>query len=355
MQGRGLGLYLAAWAPVALLIAALVALAGRASWTDALALVLPLFTIYAFQCLPAWYLCRSFPLRVYGPMRAGAVMSVAAVVSSAIWMVAGRSWSLLLARVPGRAGAADLFNRSYPMLFAAGVLLFSLAVVASYLIASAMQSREAERQVLELQVLAKEAELKALKTQIHPHFLFNSLNSLMALIGSNTAEARRMCVLLSEFLRQSLKTASAEGIPLSSELALIESFLAIEQIRFGTRLRVKFDIGTDCRECRIPPLLCQPLIENAVNHGIAHLVEGGEICVRAERQGDRLLIGISNPCAADRPQAGSKGIGLANVRSRLAALYGNDGRIDTAERDGVFLAEIRLPGIACDARRPQPA
>lgn len=344
-------MYLAAWVPVALLVAALVALAGRAPWTDALALVLPLFAVYAFQCLPAWYLCRSFPLRSFGPLRAGAVMSLAAVVSSGVWLVAGSGWALLLARAPGMGGAVDLFNRSYPLLFVTGVLLFSLAAAASYLMAAAMESRQAERQVLELRVLAQEAELRALKAQIDPHFLFNSLNSVVALIGSNSAEARRMCILLSDFLRQSLKTASVDSIPLSEELALIESFLNIEQIRFGSRLKVKFDVDAECRDCRVPPLLCQPLIENAIRHGIANLVEGGEICVRAERRAGPLVISISNPCAPDRPRSHGRGIGLANVHGRLAALYGNEGRIDTAERDGVFLAEIRMPGIACDARR----
>ncbi len=333
-----------------MLVAALVTLAGRAPWTDAIALVLPLFAIYAFQCLPAWYLCRTFPLRSYGPLRVGAIMSAAAVVSSALWVIVGGGWSLLLARVPGRVGAADLFNRSYMILFVVGVLLFCLAVAVSYLAGAALQSREAEKQMLELEVLAREAELKALKAQIHPHFLFNSLNSLMALIGSNGAEARRVCLLLSDFLRQSLKSASIDSIPLSEELALIESYLAIEQVRFGSRLRVKLDVSMDCRDCRLPPLLCQPLIENAINHGIAHLVEGGEICVSAGQAGSMLLIRISNPCAADRPRTGSKGIGLANVRRRLAALYGNDGRIDVMERDGVFMAEIRLPGRACEPR-----
>ena len=116
-----------------------------------------------------------------------------------------------------------------------------------------------------------------MRAQIHPHFLFNSLNSIVALIGSDAAEARRMSLLLADFLRTSLKVSSMESIPLAEELALLGKYLDIERIRFGSRLLVRLEIDEESRTCLIPPLLLQPLIENAVNHGIAHRIEGGEI------------------------------------------------------------------------------
>ncbi len=340
---KWLGLYLAAWLPVALLVATLVSLAGPAPWTNALILVLPLVAFYAFQCLPAWYLCRSFPLHASGLFRIATVISVAAVLSASLWMFVGSGWALLLARSIRFAGAADLFRQSYPVLFAAGALLFVLAAFAGYLLVAAEASRTAERKALEMKILAQEAELRALRAQIHPHFLFNSLNSVVALIGSDAAEARRMSLLLADFLRSSLKAASMESIPLAEELALLGNFLEIERIRFGSRLQVRLDVEEESRSCPVPPLLLQPLIENAVNHGIGHRIEGGEISLHAKRHGSRLSIRIVNPCDPDRPKSAGKGIGLANVHARLAAHYGSEARLDTYEKDGCFHAELRMP------------
>jgi len=340
---KWLGLYLAAWLPVALLVATLVSLAGPAPWTNALILVLPLTAFYAFQCLPVWYLCRGFPLQASGLFRIAAVISVAAVLSASLWMFVGSGWALLLARSLRFAGTADLFRRSYPVLFAAGALLFVLAAFAGYLLVAAEASRTAERKALEMKILAQEAELRALRAQIHPHFLFNSLNSVVALIGSDPAEARRMSLLLADFLRSSLKAASMKSIPLVEELALLGNYLDIERIRFGSRLQVRLDVDEESRFCPIPPLLLQPLIENAVNHGIAHRIEGGEISLHAQRHGSRLSIHIVNPCDSDRPKSAGKGIGLANVHARLAAHYGSEARLDTYEKDGCFHAELRMP------------
>ncbi len=336
-------LYLASWLPVALLLSALVFFAGPTSWTNALALVLPMAAIYAFECMPVWYICRSFPLQPARILRAIAILGVAAAVSASLWLLIGSGWAILLSRAPRFGGTFDLLRRAYPVLFGAGVLLFFVAAAANYLLAAAEASREAERTAFEMKILAREAELKALKAQINPHFLFNSLNSVMALIGSDPAEARRMCLLLSDFLRKSLRNASVENIPLEEELALLENFLDIERIRFGSRLRATFHVDRECMGCLVPPLLLQPLVENAVNHGISHRIEGGEISVIAERRQSRLLIRIDNPCDKDRPRSAGKGLGLKNVDSRLTALYGNDARLDTFEKDGFFRVEISMP------------
>ncbi len=334
---------MAAWIPVALLLTALVHLADSGPWRLALALILPLCAIYAFQCLPAWYLCRSFPLRTSGRLRLAAVLSAAAMISASLWLFAGSGWALLLSRAPDFTQAAPLFNRSYPLLLAAGVLLFFLAAAVSYLMVAAAESREAEHKALEMKILAQEAELKALKAQIDPHFLFNCLNSVVSLIPSDPEKARRMCLLLSDFLRRSLQMAPVGVIPLAEELSLLEGYLEIERIRFGQRLKVNFEIDEESRSCPVPPLLLLPLIENAVNHGIASRVEGGEITVQARRHGGRLTVCIANPVDAGHKQPQSKGIGLANVSGRLTALQGGDARLDTYEKDGMFHAEIRMP------------
>ncbi len=342
-QKKRLGLYLAAWVPVAVLLTAMVALASSAPWMLALALVLPICAVYAFQCLPAWYLCHSFPLRTAGLIRVAAVVGIASVFSASLWLFVGSGWAILLAHAPGFGDAAELFRSSYPLLFGFGLLLFFLAATVSYLLIAAQESREIQQRALEMRILAQEAELKALKAQLDPHFLFNSLNSVMALIQSDPAEARRMCLLLSDFLRKSLRTASSASIPLAEEMSLLEDYLEIERIRFGSRLRTKVVVDADCNSLHVPPLLLQPLIENAISHGIGRRIQGGEISVRASRHGDRLTIRIANPCEEDHSRRARKGIGLENVRGRLAAMCGNDARLDAYEKEGSYYAEITMP------------
>jgi LytS/YehU family sensor histidine kinase len=229
------------------------------------------------------------------------------------------------------------------MLFAVGVLLYLLAGAVHYALLAMDASRRAEHRALELQVHAREAELKALRAQIDPHFLFNSLHSISALTGSDPAAARRMALLLGDFLRDSLRVGRHQRIPLAEELRLLEQFLEIERVRFGDRLRAAWDIQDDSRSCQVPPLLLQPLVENAVTHGIAHLIEGGTVAVRAQRKGGRLYVTIENPCDPDRPKRRGAGVGLENVRRRLDTAFGSDAAAHSAERDGAFKVDLVMP------------
>jgi two-component system, LytTR family, sensor histidine kinase AlgZ len=207
-------------------------------------------------------------------------------------------------------------------------------------------SRKAESKALELQVLAREAELKALRAQIDPHFLFNSLNSISALVMADPAGARRMCVLLADFLRGSLRLGSKERIPLVEEMRLAECYLDIERVRLGARLKIQRDIDPDCETCLVPPLIMQPLVENAITHGVAPTIDGGVVSLQAERNGAGVRIVIENPVEeeAKTPKNGT-GVGLKNVKMRLANLYDGDARMDVNQKAGRFRVELQLP---CD-------
>jgi two-component system sensor histidine kinase AlgZ len=196
---------------------------------------------------------------------------------------------------------------------------------------------------LELQVLAREAELKSLRAQLDPHFLFNSLNSVAALIGNDTAAARQMCFLMAQFFRKSLTLGREQSIPLSEEVGLAQTFLAIERVRFGERLRSTFDIAPDVRDVSVPPLFLQPLVENAVHHGVAHLLEGGEVCVTARRRESFVELVVENPCDPDRPPSRGTGVGLVNVRSRVETLCGHRASVDVNATDEKFRVSILLP------------
>src|SRR3954462_6281271 len=276
-----LALYLSVWILAGLLLAALLAGPGGLSAGHALAIALPLAVAYGFFCLSAWYVARSTPIGTTGAVRLIATALTSSLISSAAWLLLARGWLEVFAR-GSELASTQVFVALRPLIFGFGVLLYLLSLALSYLLAAFELSREAERRGLEAQVHAREAELRTLRVQIDPHFLFNSLHSISALTTADPAAARRMCVLLAEFLRESLALGSESRIPLGREFALAARFLDIERVRFGERLNVDLR-ATGAEDCLVPPLLLQPLVENAVTHGVAHVVAGGTIRIAVTR------------------------------------------------------------------------
>mgnify|MGYP001560166767 CR=1 FL=1 len=310
-----------------------------------LLVVIPMMVLFGYMSLASWYVCKTLPIRNENLPRIIVVHCFSAGISSSIWLLISTGAVSLLAAMEQYQLFAVRFNEQKFLLFGIGALLFLLAVAVHYLIILFQETREKEQNALRLQLLAQEAELKALRAQINPHFLFNSLNSISALTTQHPQNARTMCVLLSDFLRTSLKFGAQETISIEEELALIKNFLAIEQIRFGERLHTNLQIDPQTLQCAILPLLLQPLVENAINHGIAHVVEGGTISLSIEQRGEKLYIAITNPCDADRPQKISLGIGVNNVRQRLFAKYGTEARVDVSETSDLFRVDVMFPCI----------
>lgn len=338
-----LALYLLLWILVGALLAGLLVSQGM-PWGFAAAVAVPLATAFSFVCLSAWYVSRGIPLTATGAIRIVATALSAAVLSSAMWLVIARGWMAIVAPrfdvadVRAAAGSYDV------LLFGVGVLLYLLSIAASYLIAAYDASQAFERRGLQAQVLAREAELRALRAQVDPHFLFNSLHSISALTTSDAAGARRMCLLLADFLRESLTLGSQTRITVTRELALARRFLEIEQVRFGPRLQVDIEAG-DAGDCLVPPLLLQPLVENAVTHGIAHVLAGGTVALSAARRGALLRIVTENPCDPERPRRAGAGVGLRNVRARLRALHAQDASVIAGKHGSVWRVEIVLPAV----------
>jgi signal transduction histidine kinase len=341
-RGGRLALYLAISALVGGLLAALLRGQPGFSRGASLLVALPLAIAYSFVCLSAWYVSRSMPLAGTGTLRIVATALTAAVVSSAVWLFAGRAWIDVLAWRGALPDATDALPAVQTLLFGFGLLVYLLSLAVSYLLVAFEQSREAERRGLEAQVLAREAELRALRAQIDPHFLFNSLHSISALTGSDPGAARRMCVLLADFLRESLALGAQERIALTDELALVRRFLEVEQVRFGDRLQMTID-ADGAGHCLVPPLLLQPIVENAVTHGVAHVLEGGTVRIGAALRGSTLSLVVENPCDPERPRGTGAGVGLANVRARLRALHGADARVTASETHGRWRVAISLP------------
>ncbi len=195
-----LAVYLLLWLLMGVLLAAVLALQGGLPWPGAFGAGLPLAVAYSFICLSAWYVARSMPLAGTGVIRVVATAFGAAVLSSAMWLVLGRGWLALIAtRWP--AQGERTFAATQTLLFGTGILLYLLALAVSYVLVVFEASQDALRRGLQGQVLAREAELRSLRAQIDPHFLFNSLHSISALTMADPQGARRMCLLLGDFLR----------------------------------------------------------------------------------------------------------------------------------------------------------
>lgn len=336
-----LAAYLAVWLGAGVLTAGLFTRFGL-GWIEALVLLAPLFLVYAFVCLSAWYVSRAAPLTA-SIVRVLASSVAASAIASGLWLGLANAWIAALNLTTAFAPAAGRYAQQLPFLFALGVLLFLLALAVHYVLLAIEAAGRAERRQLELQILARDAELRALRAQIDPHFLYNSLNSISALTAVDPAGARRMCLLLGEFLRNTLDVSARQRIPLSDELALAEGYLNIEQVRFGSRLRVERRVDDEAKSCLVPPLLLQPLVENAVTHGIARLLDGGLIRLDVARRDGQLAILVENPCDAEAAAARPGGMGLANVRGRLDAMFGREARVDARVGEGQFSVELHLP------------
>jgi two-component system, LytTR family, sensor histidine kinase AlgZ len=335
-------LYLAAWIPLALLLAYLLVMMAGLAWLEAATLSLPLAIIYAILCLSPWSMCRVLRIGTAPAFKILGNHLAAAIVAALIWIVLAKGLALALGRY-FFARLNERFSPQLPLLFGIGVLLYLLSVALHYALLSVESSKEAETREQEALTLARESELKALKAQINPHFLFNSLNSISALATVDGARARDMCIKLSDFLRTTLKLGEKQRITLADELSLAKAYLEVEQVRFGARLRVEIDAAAECEHCIVPSLVLQPLVENAVKHGIAGLVEGGTIRIQAHCSAGRLQLQIFNEFDRDSPASSRHGLGLRNVRDRLRAIYENTARLDTTASSDRFVVELDLP------------
>jgi two-component system, LytTR family, sensor histidine kinase AlgZ len=338
-----LGAYLAVWLPLACLLVFLVKVSGGIAVLEAAILVLPMAALFSAACFSAWYICRATPLRSAGFPRLIVTHLLAALLLSFVWAQIGRLYAQALSRSASFAGLAARYEAHVPILEVSGVLLYLVNVGFFYVLIAVEASRAAETRVMETTVLARDAELKALKAQVNPHFLFNSLNSISALTTSDPAKAREMCILLAEFLRMTLGLGEKSSIPLYEELSLLDRFLAIEKVRFGARLQMTQEIQEECRALMIPPLLLQPLVENAVVHGIANLPVGGLVHLSAKCSKGRLIIIIENSFDAESTPTRRTGLGLQNVRNRIESRYAGEGSIRVTASDELFQVTLSLP------------
>jgi len=234
-------------------------------------------------------------------------------------------------------------QRSYIMQFDWEMVTYSAIVIFAHAVAYYREAQERSVSASRLEARLAEAQLQALQRQLHPHFLFNTLNAISALMHRDVEAADQMLMKLSDLLRMALDQPGVQEVALKDELDFLGKYLEIEQARFGDRLTVRFDVDPVTLDAQVPNLLLQPLVENSIRHAIAARVEGGLIEIRARRSQDDLILDVRDNgpgLTAPRPQQGGAGVGLANTRSRLEHLYGARQRLQFEQPAGGGLAVI---------------
>jgi sensor histidine kinase YesM len=331
------------WIFFTLVLAALLTSTGGISWRNAFILAAMLSGMAQVSAFSASFSCRTAPLNRTPVWRLLLIHIATAALLTFFWVKIGAIIAGVFDSSPTWKGVDQLYEQKTKMLYAAGFFYYELSVAFNYALIAQKSSREAQERALESSLRARDAELSALKAQINPHFLYNSLNSISALTSIDPSRAREMCVLLADFLRMTLGLGEKALIPLQVELDLLEKYCAIEKVRFGDRLNIEQHIQDDTKNCLLPPLLLQPLVENAVVHGIAQLPEGGRIRLQATRGNGRVTLLVENTWDPEAGPSRRNGVGLKNVQRRLEARYGKDAQLEAKAEEDLFRVSMGFP------------
>lgn len=220
------------------------------------------------------------------------------------------------------------------------LFVWSVAYVAYHYIVS---SRLEKMRALRLEAANREGQLASLRSQLNPHFMFNALNSIRALIGEDPDRAQRAITLLSSLLRNAMSTVKRRTVPLGEEVDTVRAYLTLESMRYEERLRVRFLVDPALERRPVPPMMLQTLVENAVRHGIAKRKQGGEVEVEAKAADSGMVLTVRNSGHLQEGATHGSGIGLRNTRERLAHLYAGKARLDMRDENGMVVCELYLP------------
>ena len=269
-------------------------------------------------------------------------MLIWCLILSAIWLFASQ-W-ILSFFLSADAHYADFLYRSLPVRFFIGLLIIGLTALISVLWYTQQDQKEIEQRKADAEKLARDAELYNLRQQLQPHFLFNSLNSITALIGSRPEEARKMIHKLSDFLRGTLKKEDQAPVSLSEELEHLQLYLDIEMVRFGHRLSTEVISDESCKKMLIPPMILQPIVENAIKFGLYDTTGIVHIQIKAQCVDNELHVSVQNPYDPEttRPNHGT-GFGLSGVKRRLHLLFGRIDLLETKSDSHIFTSTVKIP------------
>ena len=266
---------------------------------------------------------------------------ITAVITSLIWVYSG--YFILSNLYASDELYMQFLDNSIKWRIYIGIIYYSILVSVYYVIFYYRSFRDKLENEHRLQTLVKEAELKSLKYQINPHFIFNSLNSISSLTISNPEQAREMSTNLSTFLRKTLASNEIQKIKLKEEVENIKLYLEIEKVRFGERLDFMMNISDACDNFKIPNMILQPIVENAIKHGVYESIEKVTIMFNCKLEGEFISITVSNNFDPTAVSEIGEGIGLKNIRDRLKIIYNRENLISVNTDSNIFKVSLLIP------------
>lgn len=264
-----------------------------------------------------------------------ASFAIAAIIVAALFTIV---WVTHILPANARMLGLILANQFFIFLI---LIIWSLVYVIIHYVEN-FRSTEIEKLIWEAAV--KDFELKTLKSQLNPHFMFNAMNSIRALIEENPPRAKEAITQLSNIFRYSLRIERVETVPLEDEIRVMEDYLALEKVRYEERLRYVVEVDNETRHIEIPPMMIQTLVENAIKHGVSKIPGGGEISITARAGAGKLAIRIENTgTLSEENVKNSQGFGISNTKQRLHLLYGTNATFNLANENGKVVVQIVIP------------
>ncbi|UXI65777.1 sensor histidine kinase [Tahibacter amnicola] len=332
---------MATWTLVGLMLATQAYLAGvirgePVPWTRPLLVWMPWAYGWAVLTPLVWRMAEWVPIVHPRLARALAIHAAAAVVVVTLDLALFATMAPWLGAVNTTPSWAGTFSKLFGTTFLLHLPVYVLIVGTAHVARAMRLTRDREQRSLRLETQLADARLAALRAQLEPHFLFNALNTIAVLMREDVDAAERVLVRLSSLLRRTLEASDTREIPLRDELAFVEAYLAVESARFDDRLSYAIEVAPEWQHAAVPCLILQPLVENAVRHGLAERGAPLHITIQAHRRDDSLVLRVKDDGAGMVKDA-ADGIGLSNTRSRLALLYGpcQSVSIDSASARGV--------------------
>jgi two-component system, LytTR family, sensor kinase len=296
------------------------------------------YILFAAIALNIWYVVKYNPIEANPWWKLAFFHLLASSILIFLWVVIT---NLIISLINPKMG--DLMTMSLPSRILSGYIMYVFYVFFFMAIVYYENFKEKVKREGELKALIREAELHALKSQINPHFLFNSLNSISSLTMSDPAKAQEMVINLSSIMRYSLKHGQNETVSFGTELQNIKLYLAIEKVRFGKKLQPVFKVDENCYRGVLPNMILQPIFENAIKYGVYEATEPVEILTEATCSKEALEISVSNSYDPGIRSKKGEGIGLRNIRERLQIIYGNPGLLKIKDTKKRFTIQLTIP------------
>jgi sensor histidine kinase YesM len=298
--------------------------------------------IYSSLGLSLWYPFRYFNFTGGKPLSVAGNIILSGAIAIILWILITRYF--VQALLHDSTEYLEYWQATFPHRVGTGVFIYGLIVLAYYLFVSLHNLSEKNAKEARLESLVKETELKMLRSQINPHFLFNSLNSISSLTITDPEKAREMVIKLSDFMRYALSKKDEQPVTLRSELENLRLYLEIEKVRFGDRLSTEENIEERCLDIKMPVMILQPLYENAIKHGVYESTECVRINTKVSCSNGYLEISIANDYEQRPSSVKGTGTGLLNVARRLELFYGKNASIKTTKENGIYSVVLFIPG-----------